>query len=185
MRSIFATALLFAVSSCAGGGDGDDDSAVSGCVGEEDCPDAQECSAEGQCVDPAVPWTVCPDDLQPTFTDIRDRVLLQSCGTGGSGCHSAEGSVYSGGLDLESSAYLGLLGPEGEGAAAQNIEGTVSGLFRVRPFDLELSLLVHKLSTTNESGGPYGRGMPRPTPGSICPESLQAIRTWIEEGALP
>lgn len=161
-----------------------DDSAGAACTDDSECPDALDCSAAGECVEPAEPWTVCPDDLQPTYADIHARVLSQSCGTGGTGCHSAEGGVYSGGLDMETDAHLALLGPDGLGAPAQNIEGSVTGLRRVVPGVPDESLIIFKLSTTNESEGPYGRGMPRPTPGSICPESLDAIRLWIEGGAL-
>ncbi len=130
-----------------------------------------------------VAWAVCPEHLAPTLDSIETEVLSTSCGTDGSGCHSAAGAVYSGGLDLETDPYSALLGPDGRGAPAENVAGSVHGLLRVAPGDPEQSLLAIKLSTRVGDDPRYGAGMPFPTPGSVCPAAFATIRAWIAGGA--
>ena len=171
--------------SCACPTDDDDSSTPGGdCDGEEDCGDGQTCSSEGICIDVGPQYTVCPDDLQATYASIEEKILHVSCGTGGTNCHSATGSVFSGGLDMETDAWTALVGADGLGAPAQNIEGSVDGLFRVFPGESASSLIHIKLTITATGGGLYGRGMPRPTPGSVCPETVEILDEWIDGGAL-
>lgn len=125
------------------------------------------------CAEPAV----CADDLQPSFASIREKVFRVSCGTATSTCHSAEGAQLSGGMNLEDDPYRALLAP------ANNQEGSVKGLQRVKPGDPEQSFLVIKLRTTSSADPRYGSGMPFLTPGSVCDDTLDAIRAWIAAGA--
>ena len=134
---------------------------------------------------PPTPFVVCARGVAPTFASIQAKVLAVSCGTGGSACHSSEGALFSGELDLETDAYRNLLGPDGKGAPANNIEGDVTGLLRVAPGNPDASFLVTKLVTTTTSDAHYGAGMPFDAPGDVCPETLAAIRTWIAAGAGP
>lgn len=147
------------------------------------CKAAADCSASEECVSAAcVPYAVCPANLEPTFESIQPRVLATSCGTSGAGCHSTSGSVDSGGLNLADDPYSGLLGADGQGAPAANIAGTETGLRRVVPQDPDHSFLVIKL-LMKVNDPRYGHGMPFPSPGSVCEETLGAIRSWIGSGA--
>jgi hypothetical protein len=128
---------------------------------------------------------VCPAGLDPTFDSIRSKILDVSCGTTGSICHSSEGGTDSGELVLAGDAYAALLGPDGTGALASNIAGSMRNLRRVVPGDPDHSFLILKLSTTVLNDPSYGAGMPRTDPGSVCPETLRAIRDWIAAGATP
>lgn len=128
-------------------------------------------------------YAVCPDGLMPTFSSIRDNVFAHSCLEAGK-CHTSEGAVDSGGLDLEMDPYTALLGADGTGAKANNPDGSLKTLKRVVPGDPDHSFLVIKLSTMSGTDPQYGSGMPFPTPGSVCPEALDAIRAWITAGAL-
>jgi hypothetical protein len=131
-------------------------------------------------------FAVCPPNLQPTFSIINSQILTtSSCGTTGSGCHSHQGSMDTGnGLDFSSDPYHALLGPDGGGAPAFNISGDAGRpLKRVVPGDPANSFLVIKLSLTSHTDPQYGAGMPLPTPGSVCPATLQTIEQWIDAGA--
>ena len=54
---------------------------------------------------------------------------------------------------------------------------------RVKPGDADNSLLIHKLMTTGTVANQYGVGMPRTLPGSVCPETITALRAWINAGS--
>jgi hypothetical protein len=109
--------------------------------------------------------------------------LSTSCGTGGNACHSSAGSTDSGELDLADDPYADLLGRDGTGEPASNIAGRARNLKRVVPGDPDHSLLVIKLQTKRSDDPDYGSGMPLPSPGSVCPATLAAIRAWIANGA--
>ena len=128
---------------------------------------------------------ICPPDLQPTFGSINHEILATaSCGTNGSGCHSHDGALNSGGLDLSTDPYHALLGADGGGAPAENIAGNAGHpLLRVVPGDPANSFLVIKLTTTSSSDPRYGSGMPFNAPGSICPSAIETIEQWIDAGA--
>jgi hypothetical protein len=128
-------------------------------------------------------YAVCPSDLTPTFGSINGRVLQVSCGTATNKCHSAAGAFDSGGADYQTDPYVALLGPDGQGAPANNISGSVRNLLRVRPGDPANSLLVLKLRTKTGTDPQYGSGMPFGQPGSVCPPTLDAISRWIASGA--
>ncbi|HEX3596304.1 MAG TPA: hypothetical protein VHU80_14440, partial [Polyangiaceae bacterium] len=101
-----------------------------GCKTDDDCTAEQEC-AGGTCV----PKAVCPAVLAPTFDSLNTNIFSVSCGTAGSDCHSHSGSVNSAGLDLADDPYTALLGSDGKGAPAGNIDGSVQNLVRVVPGD--------------------------------------------------
>jgi hypothetical protein len=132
----------------------------------------------------AMTYAVCLTDTSPTFANIKTHLLAVSCAVGRN-CHStAEVALRGGGrLDLETDAYLNLVGADGLGAPANNEEGSGRGLLRVKPGDPDNSLLVIKLGITNNSDLTYGSGMPYPTPGSVCPGTTALIRNWIAQGA--
>jgi len=121
--------------------------------------------------------------MEATFDSIHTKVFAVSCGTGGNTCHSRRGSGNSGQLNLADDPYTALLGPDGNGAKANNIEGTEKNLRRVVPGDPDQSFLVIKLSTRSSQDPKYGSGMPFGAPGSVCPDALATIRAWIEDGA--
>jgi hypothetical protein len=130
---------------------------------------------------------ICPT-LDPTFDSIRTKLLAtDTCGSDRGGkCHSAAGATYSGGLDYTvdaSALYEEFLGDSGTGHRAQNIAGNVTGLYRVVPGDSGASLLYIKLVTHSATDPQYGSGMPFDYPGDMCPTSIAAVQTWIDNGA--
>jgi len=130
-------------------------------------------------------YAVCPSNLQPTFSSISGEILMtSSCGTSGTGCHSHEGALTTTGLDFSTDPYHALLGPDGKGEPALNIAGDAGRpLLRVAPGDPADSFLIIKLTTTSSQDPRYGSGMPYPTPGSVCPQTIQTIEQWIDAGA--
>jgi hypothetical protein len=127
---------------------------------------------------PVEPFAVCPPGIAPTFASIDELVFKQTCGTGGTACHSSSGSLYSGGLDLQAGAWDALVGKPGN-----NIAGSRRDLLRVAPGDPDASLLVLKLRLKTGSDPELGSGMPFGRPGSVCPATLTAIAAWIAGGA--
>lgn len=149
-----------------------------GCKTDDDCTATEECTN-----DACVTKTVCPDALQPTFDSLNANVFSKSCGTDGGICHSPDGALNSGQLDLADDAYTALLGADGKGAPGNNISGTEKDLLRVAPGDPDTSFLVIKLSTHVSRDPKYGSGMPFTDPGEVCPDTLSTIRAWITAGA--
>lgn len=121
---------------------------------------------------------ICPSTMQAHFSSIKQELLAKSCGTAGTSCHSAAGSVDSGGLDLATDPYSALVG---KGAA--NLAGSATGLVRVKPGDPDGSFLVIKLRTMTSADPNYGSGMPFTAPGSVCGNAVDAIAQWIAQGA--
>lgn len=148
------------------------------CTVDDDCRPEMECK-RGTCM----ARLVCPMGLEATFASIRTNVFAVSCGTDGSACHSHDGGNDSGGLILADDPYMALLGPDGKGAPAYNIDGATKNLRRVVPGDPDHSFLVIKLSTRMGQDPAYGSGMPFNDPGSVCPDTLSKIRAWITAGA--
>jgi hypothetical protein len=151
------------------------------CGGGDSPEQPQGCS-------PPAGYAVCPCGLTPTFESIRTNVFAKSCVL--SECHAASNAVNAGELDLETDPYTALLGSDGAGAPADNISGSVKNsagappeLRRVVPRNPDASFLVIKLDTKNRADSKYGSGMPFTAPGSVCPETLSAIREWIRAGA--
>jgi hypothetical protein len=131
-------------------------------------------------------YAVCLADTSPTFTNLRTHLFPVSCAVAGA-CHlmaDATSTVLrgGGGLDLETDVYVHLLGANGMGASANNQEGALRDLIRVKPGDPDGSFLLIKLQLTTTSQD-YGTGMPFTAPGSVCPATLSTIRNWILQGA--
>jgi len=131
-------------------------------------------------------YAVCLADTSPTFTNLRTHLFPVSCAVAGS-CHLMADATSTnlrggGGLDLETDVYAHLLGADGMGAPANNQEGALRNLIRVKPGDPDGSFLLIKLQITTTTND-YGTGMPFTMPGSVCPSTLSTIRTWITQGA--
>lgn len=110
-----------------------------------------------------------PAGLQPTLASIQALVLTPSCAK--AGCHNA------------ASAQAGLvLDP---GASWANLVNVVSSqnmlLTRVIPLDPDGSFLVQKLEGT----APVGGRMPADGPPFLQQATVDVIRQWILDGALP
>jgi hypothetical protein len=149
--------------------------------------DASDGSADASDASDAMTFAVCLADRSPTFTNLRTNLFPVSCTTG-SLCHGTAAATEptlrgGGGLDLESDVYTHLLGADGAGAPAANLEGAARNLVRVKPGDPDNSFLLIKLQLQTNSDNNYGSGMPFTAPGSVCPETLSTIRTWIALGA--
>jgi hypothetical protein len=137
---------------------------------------------------------LCPDAMSATFPSIFSQMLS----TGGCGagrvfdCHSSTGALPTaeGGtgslLDFSldaASVYEELLGADGSGHPAVNIDGDAGGvLLRVAPGDAGQSLLYIKLALPTAVDPLYGKAMP-PTQ-VVCPSALEAVKAWIDNGAL-
>jgi hypothetical protein len=138
-------------------------------------------------------YAVCPDAMAPTFPSIFGVMLsTSSCGVGDRyDCHSSTGALpkAEGGtgslLDFSPDAatvYAELLG-DGGGYPATNVDGDAGGVvLRVAPGDASASLLYIKLTLPTQSDPRYGLAMP--PAGLVCPTALDAIKVWIDEGAL-
>jgi hypothetical protein len=132
----------------------------------------------GTAMDPGSQNGICPTTMQAHFGSINQQLFQQSCGTGGTACHSQSGAADSGGLDLSTDPYHALVG-----RAAVNLEGSVTGLQRVKPGDPQGSFLMIKLQTMTSADPQYGSGMPFGRPGAVCGTAVDAIRQWIANGA--
>jgi len=139
--------------------------------------------------DGAVTYAVCPPDVDASFGSLLTTIFsTSSCGTNQQGnCHSSTGASPQGTgnlLDFTLDAgdvYAELLG-DGGGAPATNLAGTAKVL-RVVPFDAGASMLYIKLTLKTTNDPRYGSGMPLTAPGSVCPGALDAVRSWIDQGA--
>ncbi len=150
--------------------------------------------SDGSPSSPAVPdagYAVCPPGIEPSFTSILTKVLATpSCGINVTGdCHSQSGASDVTGtgnmLDytLDAGAvYAELLG-DGGGHPSTNLAGNAGSIPRVAPFDAGASMLYIKLNLTTRADPRYGAGMPLTAPGSVCPATLDAVQTWIDQGA--
>lgn len=100
-----------------------------------------------------------------SFTEVRDEILLNSCAF--SSCHGDQGSA---GLTLTT---------EGSYDALVNVPSTKSdGEVLVIPGDADGSYLVKKMEGAEGIVGdimPPGAGLPE--------EKIQAVRSWIDNGA--
>lgn len=105
-----------------------------------------------------------------TWDSLYRTVFSQSCAR--PGCHTAGGR---GGLSFDdpAEAYLQLVG-DGEGGPSIGPECAGKGHRLVVPGDPEGSLLMRKITGTQECGGPMT---------FVSDESLALIRQWISEGA--
>jgi hypothetical protein len=134
-------------------------------------------------------YAICPPIL-PSFSSILAQMLSTSgCGTNRpNNCHSASGASRTGTgnlLDFTADAaavYAELLGPNGTGQWARNLQGTAH-VQEVVPGDASASFLYVKLQLPALNDPQYGECMPPTSPGSVCPAAVDAVKQWIEQGA--
>ena len=174
--AILAPALPGAALGCGGEGSPAAPTSTPGVLSEAGAVDASIADAAEEA------YAVCPPGLDASFADLLGRVLAtSSCGTNNpNSCHSTSGSVAASNLldfSLDAGAvYQELLKP------ALNISGDTP-VRRVEPGDAGASMLYIKLTLKTLSNAHYGAGMPLTAPGSVCPEALDAFKTWIDTGA--
>lgn len=129
--------------------------------------------------------SICPK-LDPNFESIRGKLLdTNTCGSIRSNCHSPSATQPTPPLDYSADAsalYFELLGDGG--SIGFNTAGHKHPLLRVVPGDASASYLYIKLITKSGSDFDYGSGMPWDHPGALCPEAVNAVKTWIDNGAL-
>ena len=93
--------------------------------------------------------------------------------SGACGCH--KDSNGAGGLVLKkSNAFDNMVGKASKQLPAMEL---------VEPGDPEMSYLWHKLNDSQKSVG--GKGKKMPPGGLLDPQSLDLVKQWIEQGALP
>jgi hypothetical protein len=134
-------------------------------------------------------YAVCPPDIDASYGSLLTQMFAtSSCGTDRVlNCHSASGAAPRGTGNLldfsvdAAAVYEQLLG-DGGGHSSTNLSGTARVL-RVVPGDASASMLYIKLILTAPADKNYGAGMPLDFPGSVCPEAVEAVKKWIDEGA--
>ncbi len=111
------------------------------------------------------------NSIEPTLSSIQTNIFNKSCAT--SGCHDA--GTKRGGLALDPvSAYGGLINAEPHNPSAK-----AAGMQRVVPGDPDKSYLLSKLVAPGS-----GQGKLMPIGASpLSDEEIEAIRTWIANGA--
>jgi hypothetical protein len=105
--------------------------------------------------------------VQATYADIQSKVFTLSCAV--SGCHTGPAAPL--GLKLEANSAFELL--------VNQPSQQESNFMRINPGDPANSYLVQKLEGTATSG----LQMPR-NQAPLPLETIQAIRDWIQDGAL-
>jgi hypothetical protein len=133
------------------------------------CPGPAECTEDlPACVELPFDPGSCAPLYPPTFDDVFDQTLSDSCAPQGSYCHSTPGSSGADAHDLvfadADQAYEALM-------------GDVDGRPFVDPSTPECSVLLVRLATDNDC-----LRMPKgETP--LGAAELCAIARWIDEGA--
>jgi hypothetical protein len=111
--------------------------------------------------------------LDPTFATIQAEIFTPTCAT--SSCHDSDNRE--GGLCLEEAeSYAGLIDVE-----PSTIPARQAGKLRVDPGNPDNSFLLDKVEGP---GLNEGARMPNERP-ALSAREIEAIRTWIAEGALP
>jgi hypothetical protein len=113
-------------------------------------------------------------DPEPTFASIRANVLQPRCGVI---CHSSVDPA--GRMDLEDDPYHVLVGVDADGIQCGGLDWK-----RVVPGDPDHSLLFQKLKAKHDGvDAPCGDAMPQGPRTPLDDVALDAVRTWILEGA--
>ena len=135
-------------------------------------------------------YAVCPDGMDASFGSIYGQMLsTASCGASSNACHSTVGASPNGvgnllDFSLDAGAvYAELLGADGGGQLATNLDEPQVHVLRVVPGDAGASMLYIKLTLDSGKDPLYGSGMPLTAPGSVCPAAVDAVATWINGGA--
>jgi hypothetical protein len=182
-----ATSVAAAAASCGCSSQGSAASPTWQAVAEYDA------TAADASVEAGPSYTVCATDLDASFSSLLANVFdTPSCGTNRTNnCHSFAGSRGTGGgslLSFEGDAgdvYAELVGPDGGLIRSTDVDYFSANIPRVVPGDAGASMLYVKLTLDAGNVMPYGGGMPQQNPGSVCPAVLDAVRTWIDQGAKP
>jgi hypothetical protein len=142
-------------------------------------------------------YPLCPDAMTSTFPSIVSQLLAAyTCGSLQNECHSTagarpfdeggSGSLLDFSLDAQA-LYVELLGPDGGGNPSANFYsdgGPV--ILRVAPGDAGASMLYIKLALPTVFDDRYGFVMPPNGLGRLtCPQALDTVSTWIDNGAPP
>lgn len=125
--------------------------------------------------------TETPKAACDTFELINSRIITPNCAT--SGCHASEkdATFAQHGLVLEKSvAYKNLFN-----RTPKNANAKTDGLFLVKPFKADASLLYHKLVSNVNAHHNKDYGNPMPLGSNLLSKGqVEFIRRWIEAGAL-
>jgi hypothetical protein len=126
-------------------------------------------------------FAICPTGagrMMATLDEISQALFVPSCV---GGCHKAGGLFPA--LDFTVTDHAMLL--DSLLASSTSTAVKVSEP-RIKPGDADHSVLMHKMMVTATSQNPdpqYGRGMPTSFPGSVCPDTVDALRSWIDSGS--
>ena len=159
---LFATCAATLMLSGCGGSSNDDDNSY----GSNETSDSND-TPDSNSTPPPPTSTLGDENVSPTLADIQSKVLDKNCAT--SGCHA--GTSPPEGLLMDADHAFDLL-------VNQPSQGNPQTLL-IKPGDPENSYIVQKLEGTAS----VGSQMPlNAEPLSV--ETIQAIKTWIQDGAL-
>lgn len=114
---------------------------------------------------------------EPRFSDLYPILSSPKCAS--AGCHAASGSA--GQLDLTATSTADLYARL-VGAATNDAEGALQFPLRVEAGSSTTSYLLHMVEALVPLGSNSGR---MPPGGSLEPCEIDALRTWIDDGAPP
>ena len=113
-----------------------------------------------------------------TFDLLQSRILTPTCATVGCHLSQSDATFSEHELVLEKSvAYANLFN-----VASKNLNATVDGLVRVKPFEPEKSLFLRKLHIADHHTKDYGNPMPLGLQ-KLSVGQVEFIETWIKAGA--
>lgn len=110
---------------------------------------------------PSIDQIEQPVTINPTFSDIQNKIFNKSCAL--SGCHA--GSIYP---TLKESAYNNIVNQQSS-----------KGILLIKPGDPDNSYILQKIlgsSIINGSRMPLNNS-------PLSEEKINAIKTWIKNGA--
>lgn len=126
-------------------------------------------------------FAICPTasgKAMTTLDEVDQALFVPSCV---GGCHKPGGLFPA--LDFTITDHSMLLAALLAPSTSMAVKVSEP---RVMPGDADHSVLMHKMMVTATSQNPdpqYGRGMPTSFPGSVCPDTAEALRTWIDSGS--
>ena len=151
-RALFTIAFTAGLAACGGGSGGDVD-------GGSVSPDG------GSAV-----------TIQPTYTDISDKIFVKTCSTGG--CHDGTSNAASGLSLTKANGYAALVGKP----TTSQFWGSspYKNLNRVTASDASKSALLFTLKQPNDLSTTLW--MPQAFP-KLSASAISAVETWIANGA--
>jgi hypothetical protein len=120
------------------------------------------------------------------FDSINSEVFQFSCTF--STCHTKSNARNAGNLNLQNDPMTGPVAiAQLVGQLSDNLRAKSEGKLRVKPCDADNSFLITKLTLSGDTPNDathYGARMPASSNMPLDPAVIQAIKDWINRGAL-